>query len=75
MRTLNQRMKWARRLVEGKGNKYYPKELIPHLNLSAKDCETCKRVLAENLTIQLNIMLHGGQYKPGATSITDRTKE
>lgn len=41
-------------------NKYYPKELIPHL-LRTCDCENAKRVLEINKKIQDNIVKNNGQ--------------
>lgn len=53
------------RLVAGKGNKYYPKELIDHLRMADMDCQACKEKLATNYAIQINILNNGGQYSPG----------
>lgn len=66
-----QRMKFIRRVVTGK-NKYYPKDLIPHLTHSATDCENCKNAAAEQATISLNVKNNGGQYKPGSSRIGSR---
>lgn len=70
--TINQYLKFIRKVVSGK-DKYYPKDLIPHLTNSDPNCENCKKMVAENLAIQLNILNHGGQYRPGAT--VTRTNE
>lgn len=41
-------------------NKYYPKELIPHL-MHTCDCESAKRVLEVNKRIRENIKRNNGQ--------------
>ncbi len=64
---INQYIKWVNKIIKGKGNKYYPKDLIPHLTHTVKDCENCKNVLAENLAIKVNIKLNGGQYRKQAS--------
>ena len=43
-------------------NKYYPKDLIPHV-LRTCGCEGAKRVLEANKKIQENIAKNGGQLK------------
>ena len=80
--TINKYLKWVEKIIKtggwreykdehgkptGKGYQYYPVDLIPHLTHTAKDCENCKNVLAENLAIQVNIKLNGGQYRKSAT--------
>lgn len=80
--TINKYLKWVEKIIKtdgwreykdkdgkptGKGYQYYPKDLIPHLKHEVKDCEGCKRVLAENLAIKINIALNGGQYRKSAT--------
>lgn len=62
--TISQRIKWERKLIAGKGNKYYPKDLTQHLQYAVPDCEHCKNMLATNLTIRINIANNGGQYRP-----------
>lgn len=43
-------------------NKYYPKELIPHVQRTC-GCENSKRVLEANKKIQENIQRNGGHLR------------
>ena len=77
--TINQMLKWERRIIKtkgwreykdengkktGKGYFTYPPELLKHLKLEAMDCEHCKNKIAEQATINFNILVNGGQYRP-----------
>ena len=65
---ITQYMKFIRKVVSGK-NKYYPKDLIPHLIHGDSNCDNCKEAIAEQVAIDLNIKNNGGQYKSSVSRI------